>query len=270
MKVTIVVDNIEHAGIPGEWGFCAYIEQNGKKLLLDTGASNLFADNAEKLNIDLKDVDFAVLSHAHYDHANGMEKFFEINEKAPFYLQEGCGENCYFKKGFVRKYIGIPKGITKRYQDRIKYVSGICPIAEGIYLVSHSTPHLEQIGKKEMMYQKTKLGWKPDNFCHEQSLVLDTDSGLVIFNSCSHGGVVNIINEVKAAFPEQKITALIGGFHIFRHPEAAIRELAKLIKETGIQCIYTGHCSKEIGYRILREELGDMAGQFYVGMELEF
>ena len=54
MKVTIVVDNIEHAGIPGEWGFCAYIEQNGKKLLLDTGASNLFAENAEKLNIDLK------------------------------------------------------------------------------------------------------------------------------------------------------------------------------------------------------------------------
>ena len=87
MKVTIVVDNIEHAGIPGEWGFCAYIEQNGKKLLLDTGASNLFAENAEKLNIDLKDIDFAVLSHAHYDHANGMEKFFEINRKAPFYLQ---------------------------------------------------------------------------------------------------------------------------------------------------------------------------------------
>ena len=85
MKVTIVVDNIEHAGIPGEWGFCAYIEQNGKKLLLDTGASDLFADNAEKINIDLKDVDFAVVSHAHYDHAKGMEIFFEINEKAPFY-----------------------------------------------------------------------------------------------------------------------------------------------------------------------------------------
>ena len=207
MKVTIVVDNIEHAGIPGEWGFCAYIEQNGKKLLLDTGASNLFADNAEKLNIDLKDVDFAVLSHAHYDHANGMGKFFEINEKAPFYLQEGCGENCYFKKGFIRKYIGIPKGITKKYQDRIKYVSGVYTVPDGIYLVSRSTPHLEQIGKKEMMYQKTKLGWKPDNFCHEQSLVLDTDGGLVIFNSCSHGGVVNIINEVKAAFPNKKITA---------------------------------------------------------------
>ncbi len=73
-------------------------------------------------------------------------------------MQEGCGENCYFKKGFVRKYIGIPKGITKRYQDRIKYVSGICPIAEGIYLVSHSTPHLEQIGKKRDDVPKDKAG----------------------------------------------------------------------------------------------------------------
>ena len=68
----------------------------------------------------------------------------------------------------------------------------------------------------------------------------------------------------------KSITALIGGFHIFKHPEAEIRELAKLIQETGIERIYTGHCSKERGYRILREELGDMAGQFYVGMELEF
>ena len=66
-----------------------------------------------KIKYRFKNIDFAVLSHAHYDHANGMGKFFEINEKAPFYLQEGCGENCYFKKGFVRKYIGIPKGITK-------------------------------------------------------------------------------------------------------------------------------------------------------------
>lgn len=270
MKVTIIVDNIEHEGIPGEWGFCAYIEQNGKKLLLDTGASNLFAENAKKLNISLEDVDIAVLSHAHYDHANGMEKFFEINHKAKFYLQKGCGENCYFKKWFAKKYIGIPKGITTKYQDRIQYVSGVYQAAEGIYLVSHSTPHLERIGKREMMYQKTKIGFRPDNFCHEQSLVLETDDGLVIFNSCSHGGVVNIINEVKAAFPEKKIKALIGGFHIFNHPEAEIRELAKLIKETGIERICTGHCSKERGYKILKEELGDMADQFHVGLELVF
>ena len=137
-------------------------------------------------------------------------------------------------------------------------------------MVSHSTPNMELIGKREMMYQKTERGWVPDNFCHEQSLVIDTESGLVIFNSCSHGGVVNIINEVKAAFPEKKIKAMIGGFHIFKHPEAEIRNLAALLKETGIEAIYTGHCSKDRGFRILREELGDMVQQFHVGLEISF
>ena len=72
MKATVIVDNMENNGIPGEWGLSVFIEYNGVKLLLDTGASSLFADNAAKLGFSLKDVDFAVLSHAHYDHANGM------------------------------------------------------------------------------------------------------------------------------------------------------------------------------------------------------
>ena len=117
MKVTILVDNTPNDGVPGEWGFCAYIEYNGKKLLLDTGASNLFAENAEKLSVPIEDVDMAFLSHGHYDHANGMEKFFEINKKAKFYLQKGCCENCYFKKWFVTKYIGMPRGITTKFKD---------------------------------------------------------------------------------------------------------------------------------------------------------
>ena len=72
MKSIIVVDNISSDGIPCEWGFCTYIEAHGKKLLLDTGASDLFVENAAKLNLFIEDVDMAVLSHGHYDHSNGM------------------------------------------------------------------------------------------------------------------------------------------------------------------------------------------------------
>lgn len=75
MKSTILVDNIANEGISGEWGFSAYIEHNGRKLLLDTGASNLFAENAEKLNISIEDVDMAVLSHGHYDHSTAWQSF---------------------------------------------------------------------------------------------------------------------------------------------------------------------------------------------------
>ena len=108
MKATVVVDNIKSADIPGEWGLCIYIEYAGRKILLDTGASDLFVSNAAKLGLSLEDVDMAVLSHAHYDHANGMKAFFEKNSGAPFYLRESAAPDCYFKKWFIRKYIGMP------------------------------------------------------------------------------------------------------------------------------------------------------------------
>ena len=88
MKATVLVDNISQGKVRGEWGLSIYIEYEGKHILLDVGASDLFYKNAQKLNLDIQNVDYAVLSHAHYDHANGMETFFEENEKAAFYFAE--------------------------------------------------------------------------------------------------------------------------------------------------------------------------------------
>jgi len=270
MKATVVVDNIGKEGVSGEWGLCVYIENGDKKLLLDTGSSTLFEDNLGKLGINIEDIDLAVLSHAHYDHANGMRTFLEKNSKARFYLQNTADENCYFKYWFVKKYIGIPKDILADYPDRIAISSGVDEIADGVYLIGHSTSGLEKIGKREHMYKKIDKRYYPDNFSHEQSLVFDTSKGLVIFNSCSHGGVVNSINEVKAAFPDKEIYGYIGGFHIFNKSEAEIKELAAAIRDTGISYVCTGHCSGKKGYEILHGELGDMVHQLMVGLEMEF
>lgn len=270
MRATVIVDNIKNDNMCGEWGLSIYIEYKDKKILLDTGASNLFVENARKLNISLEDVDIAVLSHGHYDHANGMESFLGINDKAFFYLQENCSENCYAKKWIFHKYIGIPKGILSKYQNRMIYASGDYEVSDGISLIPHKTGNLENIGKKEGMYQKTPAGWKPDDFSHEQSLVFDTPEGLVIFNSCSHGGAANIINEVAETFPQKKMLAIIGGFHIFNKSENEVREFARKIKDTGIKYVYTGHCTGKKSFEILKEELGDMVSQLKVGLVMEF
>lgn len=271
MKAHVIVDNIGTETLKGEWGLCIYIEYHNQKLLLDTGSSGLFLDNAEKLGLSLEDIDYAVLSHAHYDHANGMEQFFQKNPKAKFYLRDACGENCYKNLLFFKKYIGLPKGILTKYEDRIVYASGDFTIAEGIRLLPHTTPGLAQKGKKENMYIKGKNGkWQPDDFAHEQSLVLDTPRGLVLFNSCSHGGADCVIKEAAAAFPGKKILALIGGFHLFNKSEETVRDLARRIRETGIQYIYTGHCTGQKPYEILKEELGDMVGQLKAGLVMEF
>ena len=280
MKGTVLVDNIKGCGLNSEWGLCVYIEYEDKVVLLDTGASDLFVRNAKKLGLDLEKVDFAVLSHAHFDHADGMRPFFEINKKAPFYLQKGTEENCYEKIWLYRKYIGIPRGILREAGERIRFTEGKFQICPGVWLLPHTTPGLEAVGRRNHMYlrssenggEETDRGgrkWRPDDFSHEQSLVFDTEDGLVIFNSCSHGGADNIINEVKAAFPGEKIKAIIGGFHLFTRREEEVRELARSIRATGIQQVYTGHCTGDRAYAVLSDELGDMIHQLSCGLVIE-
>ena len=120
------------------------------------------------------------------------------------------------------------------------------------------------------MLQKTASGWKYDDFSHEQSLVFETEKGLVIFNSCSHGGADNIIREVQLAYPEQKLYAMIGGFHLYKATPEEVAALAERIKATGIQRVVTGHCTGEPAYAILKEKLGDMVQQMYAGFTLTF
>lgn len=270
MRATVVVDNIKSDGMAGEWGLCVFIEYRGKKILLDTGSSSLFAENAEKLHIPLNEIDFAVLSHAHYDHANGMERFFQRNDQAKFYLQSGCSENCYCKRWFFRQYIGIPKGMMAKHPDRIIYASGNFSICDGVSLIPHTSPGLDAVGKRENMYLRKNGRWYPDDFSHEQSLVFETSRGLVVFNSCSHGGAVNIIREVTAAFPGRKVLALIGGLHLYNKPEGEIRDLARMLRDTGVEQVCTGHCTGKKAYGILKEELGDIVRQFHTGFVMDF
>jgi hypothetical protein len=147
--------------------------------------------------------------------------------------------------------------MLENYPDRIEKVAGNYKISEGIYLIPHTTCGLSEIGKQEMMYRRTKKGWMPDDFSHEQSLVLDTEKGLLIINSCSHGGVANIINEVREAFPDKKIYGYIGGFHLFNKSNEAIGEVAEMISQTSVDYICTGHCTGGRAYGILKEKLGD-------------
>ena len=268
--MSVVIDNKACNGLKGEWGLSIVVDYKGKKILVDAGASDLFIDNMAKMNIDIRDIDYAMLSHAHFDHANGIPAFFKKNDKAKFYIRETTKDNCYAKRLFFYKYIGIPKRMMDEYDDRIEVVSGDYKLMDGVYLLPHKTANLENIGKKEKMYLKTDNGYVFDNFAHEQSLVVDTDKGLVIINSCSHGGAVNIINEVKNTFKDKHIYGIIGGFHLYNKKDAEVLEVAECIKDTGIEFVCTGHCTEERAYNILKGVLKDKLIQLHSGLIMEF
>ncbi len=269
MKATVLIDNLTKSSLAAEWGLSVYIEYQGHAILLDTGASDKFARNAEKLGLKLNQVEFGVLSHAHYDHADGLAAFFGQNTKAAFYLRKGSKENCYGKRWIFHKYIGIHRGFLEKYKDRIIYADGDYEIIPGVRLLPHRECDMEENAKRNHLYIKQNGKYFPDLFRHEHSLVLDTEKGLVIFNSCSHSGADNIITEVSKAYPGKRIYALIGGFHLCHTSDEGVRALADRIRKTGIERIYTGHCTGDRAFEILKEELADQACQLYTGMEIQ-
>lgn len=272
MKLTVLIDNNAHGELTGEWGLSLLLEQGNNTVLLDGGTTGAFLTNAEKLGVSPESVDCAVLSHAHYDHANGLDRFLSINKTAPLYLRRGTAENCYGKHGLFRKYIGIRRGFLKKHADRIRYADGMTGVTEicpDFYLVPHADP-LPDVGKSAGMFCKVHGKFAPDGFEHEQSLVVRTEAGLVICNSCSHGGADRIITEVRDRFPGETVCAYVGGLHLFRSSEEEVRAFAARVRDAGIGKLITGHCTKEKAFSILKEELGDAAESFYSGYTVTF
>lgn len=284
MKIQVLIDNLESAEnfcgfLQPEWGLSAFIQFQGKTILLDTGASEKFAENAATLQVDLNSVDAGVLSHAHFDHANGMEAFFKVNDHANFYLRKDAGENCYHTHKFLKffsyqEYIGIKRGTLKRFGDRVQFVDGTAEILPGVYLVGHndnvfSSAERAEIASRNGLSIRLNGKYYPDSFDHEQSLVFDTPQGLFIMNSCSHGGADNIVKEVEMAFPGKKIYAVLGGFHLYRTSDSQVRAFAERLRDLDVQKIYTGHCTGNHAFEILKEVLGEKVRQMFTGMEIE-
>ena len=264
MIITVIIDNNGTAELAGEWGLCLYIEYQEKKILYDTGRTGLLLSNAAALGIDLSSVDYGVLSHAHHDHGNGIPFFLSVNDHAPLYLQEPCIRKYYGGWGAERHYIGLPVGVPENCMDRVQLVKGKKELSPGICLVPHEE-ELSSVGRRNRLYVLKDGRYHVDDLSHEQSLVFDTPKGLVIFNGCCHGGADRIIREAMNAFPGRKPYAVIGGFHLFTKTEKEVRALARSIRETGITRVITGHCTGEVAYAALAEELGERLEALSVG-----
>ncbi|MDD2980655.1 MAG: MBL fold metallo-hydrolase [Hespellia sp.] len=260
-----------------EHGLSVWIWYQGKNYLLDTGSTNLFAENAEAMGLNLEDVDTAFLSHAHYDHSGGFAEFFALNQKAKVYLRKESVEGCYSQRGEKNRYIGIPEGLLKDYPDRFIFTDSQIEVEKGIWLIPHTTENLEERARHNHMIRKKEQGYKTDDFMHEQSLVFEGEKGLVILNSCCHAGVDNVIMEVQKALPGRNIDVMIGGFHLMGasgaetmgYTREEVEKLGNTLMALPVNRIYTGHCTGLPAYRILKEMMPEKLDYFSSGTSIE-
>lgn len=276
IQITVLIENTSDSSLACEHGLSLLIEHAGRRILLDAGSSEVFCDNADSLEISLTGLDACVLSHGHYDHSGGFEKIFLRNPNAKVYARKEALDVYLSAIGGMHE-ISVPQNVAA-HRDRFILTDSFRKILPSVFLVPHNTKNLARIGEKSGLYKNQNGQILPDDFAHEQSLVIDTDDGLVIFNSCSHAGAANIIREVREACPQKRIRAYIGGLHmkgkengreICTFSSSEIDALCDAFLDEGIAQIYTGHCTGAPGFEALQRRLGDRVHRLTTGLRFE-
>jgi 7,8-dihydropterin-6-yl-methyl-4-(beta-D-ribofuranosyl)aminobenzene 5'-phosphate synthase len=280
MKVTVVVDNKGSQTIPdlaGEHGLCLLIETDSNKLLFDTGASDLFARNAKMLGIDLETIDALVLSHGHYDHGGGLAAFLSINKHAKVYMGPGALDTHIAKLfGILSKDIGLNRKALEPFRDRLVSVDKMTEIAKGAFVL----PQIEMLSRTPkdmgMFYRKTSAGLLKEDFSHEVLLVIQDTKGISVVTGCAHKGILNIVSASEAQFPQVAIKAIIGGLHMTNPVTKRLSESKEVIRSIGttlrndtrISKLYTGHCTGEAAFLLLKDAMGEKLEPIMVGKQI--
>lgn len=247
MKITCLVENTSvNDKIGVEHGLSLFIESNNKRILFDMGQSDLFAVNARELCVDLSKVDFAVLSHGHYDHGGGLLRFLELNKDAPVYLNRFAFEPHF---NGTEKYIGLDRSLEEN--ERLIFTDGFTFICDGITL--HSCNDFDLINDIDSGGLSTLSDGEflPDDFRHEQYMLIEENDKRILFSGCSHKGIINICNIFKPDI-------LIGGFHYSKYPldEKLIKHAEKLDSYETV--FFTCHCTGEEQYDFMKHHMKNL------------
>ncbi len=267
MKITVLVENSvcsrDISNVKAEHGLSLHIELNEKKILFDTGQSNLFIQNSIKLGIDLSDVDYLIVSHGHVDHGGGLKHFLDINKKAKIFLHKTAVNKFYTKLfGFIPIYVGLDKSVIDKNQDRIQFVEKDFMISDNISIIQNFPEIFPRSEINKTLYERKNNIYQKDSFIHEIGLVLKDKSELSVFTACSHSGLPNMIGEVKRRFNNANIKAVFGGFHInnpISKKNASKEYINKLIEEIDLNdsTFYTGHCTGKSNFAYMKSKLGE-------------
>ena len=274
MDITVLIENLGPEELNREHGLALHIQFNGHSILLDTGSTGAFAQNARALGIDLAGVEWAVLSHGHYDHADGLRSFFAANDSTDVLVRQGAlGAHYSMRGGTAPRFVGIHRDVCRDYAHRLVEVDGLYQLTEGAWLVENPGPEADADRAQHLYKKLGEDNFVEDDFSHEHSLVLEGENGLVVFNSCCHGGVANIAEHIARTFPGRPIAALLGGFHMMGptgtdsincSPEYIVRT-ADTLKKLAVGKLYTGHCTGMPAFELLREQLGDKLAYMQTG-----
>lgn len=280
VKITVLIDDKPGTGLENEHGLAIFVETESASFLFDTGQSSKFTSNAAKLGIGLEKADFAIISHGHYDHGDGLPAFFKDNKSSEVYIHREAPLPIYYStsRNNTARFIGINAEIFQKFQNRFSFIDSTETPAAGIHIIPCSDiKNRGSIFQDASLFNRDQNGDRKETFDHEIFTVIELKTGIVIISGCSHNNIISIIRHAHKLFPGKQLLSVLGGFHMpdlsdFKeeHSAAVINtaaELKQIAEESSaFQPLYrTGHCTGDRAKLMLKSILGDDIDFFHSG-----
>ena len=259
MKWTVLSDNrAKDPAFETEHGLSILLETERYRILLDTGASDVFIRNAKRMGIDLGTVDYVFISHGHNDHAGGLRHFMEVNKRAKVIVSPEAVNGKFYSMRNDRHSITTdwPEGM----EERSIMVDHTCEVADGIHVMAHIPQiHPTPKGNRHLFIKDEEGNYIPDDFRHELALHI----GGLLFTGCAHSGLENIL----AACP-WPVSTVVGGFHLLDANETRghLFGLAQRLTDNHPKKVFhTSHCTGDMAYAIMKKVMANRLHAFWCG-----
>lgn len=243
-----------------------------KTLLFDTGPEDrVFEQNVSRLGADLGAVEAIVLSHGHWDHGGAMLKALQIirdrngGKRVPYYAHPDMFRTRAMKRPDGQMLImeDVPgvEALGRHGADVVNTAEAQTLFGGMAYVsgeIARVTPFERGLpGQHRRMADGQ--GWELDELIMDERFVALNvkGKGLVVFTACSHAGVINVLKQAKASFPDVPLYAVAGGLHLSGANERIIPETVAALREFGLTVIAAGHCTGWRAVTALANEFGD-------------
>ncbi len=267
MEWTVLVDNrTEIMGsetncpvLETEHGLSILLDTGKRRVLLDTGASNLVVRNAQKLGVDLNTVDNIFISHGHSDHAGGLGSVLDVNDHAKVIVSPDALSGQFFSK---RRYLHSITTVWPVIPEERKIRVGDSCEVDGLQIIARIPQHHALPKGNCNLFIKEGEDYLPDDFRHELALYVD---GL-LFTGCAHSGLENILE--ACPWP---VRWVVGGFHLLDDYETNEELMAlgeRLCTNFPTTTFFTSHCTGNNSFQVLRQVMGDRLRAFSGGMHI--
>ena len=274
MRIINLVENTPGAaGCVPVHGLSFYIETRRHRLLMDAGPSEQMVQNACALGVDLTKVDTVILSHGHYDHANGLTAFAAQNPEAKIYLRRTAEEPHFSGSAEEGTLHDISMDLAILSLPGLVWVEGEVTLDEELSLFGGITGRKFWPESNRKLTRRFNGVFLQDSFAHEQCLVIREPGNTVLLSGCAHNGILNILDRFRRLYggwPD----AVISGFHM-KKSTPYTREEEETICATARQLcacpseFYTCHCTGLGAYERMKAIMGEQLHYVHCGEEIK-